>query len=154
MSYNLVDPVTGDLTQVAGNAANADLKDMNVYSTEEKIVGTWIDGKPIYRKVLTAEVLASNNVPNARLTINFSIGTANLSQIVNLKGSIRVKGTDIYAECGGSYYVDDELQLSTNLSSNSTEALCVLKNGTSGLSWLINKDLELTTIIEYTKTTD
>ena len=49
MSYNLVDPTTGDLTRVAGNAANADLKDLNVYSTEEKIVGTWIDGKPIYK---------------------------------------------------------------------------------------------------------
>ena len=52
MSYNLVDPTTGELTQVAGNAANADLKDMNVYSTEEKIVGTWIDGKPIYRTTI------------------------------------------------------------------------------------------------------
>ena len=35
---------TNELVKVAGNAVNADLKDMNVYSTEEKIVGTWIDG--------------------------------------------------------------------------------------------------------------
>lgn len=125
------------------------------YSTEETKTGMyWIDGKPIYRKVLSAEVLASDNVPNVRLTINFNIGTTDIYQIVNLKGSIRVKGTNIYVECGGSYYVGDSPQLSTNLSSNNAEALCVLKNGTEGLAWMINKDLELTTIVEYTKTTD
>lgn len=53
MPAYVFDKKTNELVKVAGNAANADLKDMNVYSTEEKIVGTWIDGKPIYRKVVT-----------------------------------------------------------------------------------------------------
>lgn len=48
MPAYVFDKETNELVKVAGNAANADLKDMNVYSTEEKIVGTWIDGKPIY----------------------------------------------------------------------------------------------------------
>ena len=30
------------------------------YSTTEKIIGTWIDGKPIYRKVLNSVGLAGN----------------------------------------------------------------------------------------------
>ena len=43
MPAYVYDKKTNELVKVAGNAANADLKDMNVYSTEEKIVGTWID---------------------------------------------------------------------------------------------------------------
>ena len=57
MPAYVFDKETNELVKVAGNAANADLKDMNVYSTEEKIVGTWIDGKPIYRKVLVTSFL-------------------------------------------------------------------------------------------------
>ena len=30
------------------------------YSTEEQVIGTWIDGKPIYRKVVSVGVLPSN----------------------------------------------------------------------------------------------
>lgn len=33
----------------------------NVYSTEEKVIGTWIDGKPIYRKVFYSENSAFTN---------------------------------------------------------------------------------------------
>ena len=47
MSYNLVDPTTGDLTRVAGGTLYAET---NSYSEEEvKTGGTWIDGKPIYK---------------------------------------------------------------------------------------------------------
>ena len=60
MPAYVFDKKTNKLVKVAGNAANADLKDMNVYSTEEKIVGTWIDGKPIYRKVI--EAATSTNI--------------------------------------------------------------------------------------------
>lgn len=29
-----------------------ELKESNIYSTEEKVIGKWIDGKPIYKKVI------------------------------------------------------------------------------------------------------
>ena len=32
---------------------DSEIKEDNVYSTEETIVGKWIDGKPIYRKVVS-----------------------------------------------------------------------------------------------------
>ena len=31
---------------------NGSFKENNTYSTEEQVIGTWIDGKPIYRKVI------------------------------------------------------------------------------------------------------
>lgn len=55
MPAYVFDKKTNELVKVAGNAANADLKDLNIYSTEERIVGTWIDGKPIYRKVVLVD---------------------------------------------------------------------------------------------------
>lgn len=37
----------------------------NVYSTEEKVVGEWIDGKPLYRKVYVGMTASSGGVTNA-----------------------------------------------------------------------------------------
>ena len=49
------------------------------YSTEEKIVGTWIDGKPLYQKTWTNITLASGDV-NV-----ISLGN-NISQILSAQG--------------------------------------------------------------------
>ena len=84
MPAYVFDKKTNELVKVAGNAANADLKDMNVYSTEEKIVGTWIDGKPIYRKVisstlsdpLTGLVEIAHNIQNIETPIRIVFGKA------------------------------------------------------------------------------
>lgn len=69
MPAYVYDKKTNELVKIAGNAANADLKDMNVYSTEEKIVGTWIDGKPIYRRVLTS--VDSVSLPEVDTIVQF-----------------------------------------------------------------------------------
>ena len=87
MPAYVYDKKTNELVKVAGNAANADLKDMNVYSTEEKIVGTWIDGKPIYRKVisstlsdpLTGLVIVEHNIQNIDLPIRIVFGKATVA---------------------------------------------------------------------------
>lgn len=36
---------------------------INEYSTKEKIVGKWIDGKPIYRKTIFVSSLPNNADP-------------------------------------------------------------------------------------------
>lgn len=50
-----------------------------VYSTVEKIVGKWIDGKPIYRKVLEF-----NNVPTGVTQKNH--GISNFDKLINYSG--------------------------------------------------------------------
>ena len=46
----------------------------NVYSTEETVIGTWIDGKPLYRKVVIIE-----NIGNAgNLEIPYNIPDSEL----------------------------------------------------------------------------
>ena len=38
------------------------LNNRDIYSTDEQIVGTWVDGKPIYRKVIDTTTPSSTNV--------------------------------------------------------------------------------------------
>ena len=52
------------------------------YSTTEKVVGTWIDNKPIYRKVINFGAL-----PNAT-TKSVNHGIANLGVVINIGGFI------------------------------------------------------------------
>lgn len=48
------------------------------YSTEEQQVGTWIDGKPIYRKVIVASITSSG--------ANFITAPSNIDTIIGLRG--------------------------------------------------------------------
>ena len=49
--YHNGQKVLNNITSVNEEAMKEIAKE--VYSTDEKVVGTWIDGKPIYRKVIT-----------------------------------------------------------------------------------------------------
>ena len=41
-----------------------------VYSTDETVIGTWIDGKPIYRKVIDFGALPNANTKSVAHNIN------------------------------------------------------------------------------------
>ena len=60
-----------------------------IYSTEETRIGTWIDGKPLYRKVSpTADVVDGVNVliPTSELP-NIDIVTLSFATLVNINGA-------------------------------------------------------------------
>ena len=57
--------------------ANASPEGLKVYSTDEMVVGTWIDGRPIYRKVFSGTTLTNN----ARLTTE-----GNISRLISFGG--------------------------------------------------------------------
>lgn len=50
------------------------------YSTEEQVVGTWIDGKPIYQKTINCGTLPNNNV----ISINHNI--SNFQHLIHVWG--------------------------------------------------------------------
>lgn len=52
-----------NLNQLQDNVEEA-IQKCNIYSTEEQVIGTWIDGKPIYRKIFTG---TSNTQTNATI---------------------------------------------------------------------------------------
>ena len=62
------------------------IQEFNLYSTEETLTGeTWIDGKPIYRKVI------NTNSPSQTLTQQI-VGTlgSGLNELISLKGMIDI----------------------------------------------------------------
>lgn len=112
-----------------------DLNNPNYSITEQKTGGTWIDGKPIYRKVVDCGALPNNTLKTVAHNI------ANIGFVINLYG-IASDGSE-WLPLPASYYSNSAIGLSvdgTNIS------LRPYTNRTTYTSTYV--------IIEYTKTTD
>ena len=59
------------INEVATNIEQlkTDVENKHTYSTEEQVVGTWIDGKPLYRKVISSNFASTVNSQKAIGTI-------------------------------------------------------------------------------------
>lgn len=117
------------------------IKPITTYSETEQVVGTWIDGKPIYRKVVQKNTTI--NAGNNRVTH----GISNLETLVNVYGTI--------------YFTNSSEQ--TPLTSSSPNAMnwsCAVSGvsstefNISAGSSLSNAGATVTITLEYTKTTD
>ena len=81
---NGIDENVGDLTQL--NTANKSsmvnsINEVNNkfdYSTEEQVIGKWIDGKPLYRKIVSGAVPQSDYYPTV------ATGITNLDKVVSI----------------------------------------------------------------------
>lgn len=112
--------------------------DYNVYSTDEKQIGTWIDGKPVYRKVYQLTTPSTENSWQAMGTTGVNIDT-----IVDFRGTVLETGQKKYNSINfgeGSYYVHTAIYAGNNRDIN------MIQKGWSSLPCVIT--------IEYTKTTD
>lgn len=67
------------INELKGNIDTLD--ERGVYSTTEKVVGEWIDGKPLYRKVLTTTFTSSS-------AIEIPLNITNLKRICNISGIV------------------------------------------------------------------
>lgn len=108
------------------------------YSEEEKVIGTWIDGKPIYRKVVNL-----NGLPNATTkTVNHNI--SNIDTLVKIGGfATTTDKTTItlpYVNSANHIY-------QVGLIANSISITIQAGDNKSGYSTAY-------AILEYTKTTD
>ena len=103
----------------------------NDYSTTETRIGTWIDGKPLYRKVVTGIY---------ETQVLFEI--LNVLKMVNMYGTIK---TDTVVHQLGAYYSSDYysgLQFNPSINTMKLFAADIYRNN------------EYTICLEYTKTTD
>ena len=112
--------------------------DQGRYSTNEIVVGMWIDGKPIYRKVIEK---------SSNFTSDTSVGSIpNISTIIDIYGSVeRTNGRVIPVINANSS--DIEFQTSIYVTDKTTGSVNFVYG--TGVS---PSKLEL--ILEYTKTTD
>ena len=89
-SAGVVATVVDGLTSTsATNALSANqgriLNDKFNYSTEEKVVGTWIDGKPIYRRIYYGTRNESDGVH-----FHFPVGFDTWKDVIKLNGSVNL----------------------------------------------------------------
>ena len=114
-----------------------------VYSTTEQVVGTWIDGKPLYRKVVDCGTLpnaANKNIPH---------GITNLKSIIDMRG---------IAHCDGA--LPQNLPLPFPYSGAESNASTVPiymweENGNVVIKALSDRNSYIAyVILTYTKTTD
>lgn len=116
-----------------------EMNDRTIYSTDEKVIGTWIDGKPLYRKVFTTTMPSTNNS-----WVNV-VNLLQVDMITKLNGIlVGADGRKIYIP----NYESTEYHYSLSYQP-STNAIQVYGNGSISFG-----GRPLYVIIEYTKTTD
>lgn len=137
-SYKVKDDNYIDSNSIVHNKTK--LKDILTYSTQETKIGTWIDGKTLYRKVLVFTELASS----------YSIGSS-ITEIVSIKGIIQRKDvSNVYMQVGGRLNEPSWLSSFGTIQTLGTQKL----NMYYGSSWTSTTFDKLIIILEYTKTTD
>ena len=103
----------------------------NTYSTNEMVIGKWVDGKPIYRKVITTN------------STQMDISSFNIENVSDVRYFVKTTGNYIFP---GAY----------GYASNNMIALYFV-NGYSQIQMAFarpDRFVSVTIILEYTKTTD
>lgn len=108
---------------------------LETYSTSETRIGTWIDGRPIYRKVIT------DTTSRTAGNYNIAHGISNLSDVIHIETLCWQNSTTMFNATSTSPLSGSERATSYLNGSNIT-----IRN-----AW---ECIKIVIIIEYTKTTD
>lgn len=120
----------------ATNSRKGDVDNFSRYSYDEVVVGEWVDGKPIYRKVIETTSPTKNIIASV-----YDCTELNIEEVISLGGTIAVGGTS-YALTNTYMNADQNMYLMYSKYSKS------LKQKVSH-EQLQNKPEKI--IIEYTK---
>lgn len=127
-------------TDVAGSGIwTTDGTPTHHYSTSEKVIGTWIDGKPIYEIVLQADTKT-----NAYANIDVSSLNIDIPLNADVFGRCTLNGTDFSL---GSYFQDNNDGINCYLQSNKNTLVVRSKNS-------YPRGENMYVVLRYTKTTD
>lgn len=121
------------------NTTNQNIEDLTTYSTTEQVIGRWIGGEPVYRKIYVLTI----NGTSATAPLNIS----NLSQIVMVYGGI-VSGNDGFFPLPNFRISDSNKILDTEFYISQNTIFANIRSSTHRDGQKIN------VIVEYTKTTD
>lgn len=127
---------------VAGSVSSAS----NNYSEEEQVIGTWIDGKPIYRQVITG-VIPLVGMESVIKTINLAKQMILIDGYIvknDARGALRYSISMAISSYGMKVYVDEQ--------SGNNPAISIVVGSTTYTDSFVGDPITL--IVEYTKTTD
>lgn len=117
----------------------------SIYSTEEKVVGTWIDGKPIYRKI----VKFADDTVGTESKVQ-EIDFPNVEKLVSLKGNLCWYNKNQQYPIPFVVLLSQENWINVDLYLSDTNKLRLRYHRSIGSSPM----LDVYAIVEYTKTTD
>ena len=112
--------------------------DGHIYSTDETVVGKWIDGKPLYEKVIN-ETFPVITIDEKVTSKNVDVSALNIDKVISI-GGVGTTGFSLnrcWGE-GGKYY--------NMVGYTGSDLLLQANRQSDGLSAII--------ILQYTKTTD
>lgn len=161
---SVTDDSTNGVTEVEGKGLNQDslddiagaqtlvpaviIGDTNNYSTTEKVVGKWIDGKPLYQRTFTLLNYEDNDLTRHHITIA-DLSSLNINDVVDICGFLRCQTMNLpISACVNMteamyYYVQV-----------SNTELLVLTCQKCWWSKSIDSPVNVYATIRYTKTTD
>lgn len=127
---------------IAMSLASSREASQDIYSTEEQVIGKWIDGKPLYRKVFVA---TSPSKTNSGVVIG---DNQDFDNVTNIYGILIAKDGSRNAI---NMYYDSTASICTYVSSNYVGNKVVVKVTHPGDNYLSRP---VYVVVEYTKTTD
>lgn len=141
-------PINADNLNIMQNNIKNAIEDVKInYSTDEKIVGTWINGKPIYQKTFTF-------TPEGGNSYNYTHGISNIDQVIDSEVMFQRQNGQfmplslIYPV--GTY----ETSVSWSSGYQVTKTQIVLWLGSSAYAQMDTSKYGVAATIRYTKTTD
>ena len=137
-----------------GNIKGKDGENFSIYSTNEQVVGKWINGKPIYRKCFKNVAFSNLKVESGRCTMSTKIDIDNIDKIISIHGETHTAiGTDynltsIFPSVNIAY--DRSIQFCSYVIIVNSNYMIYI----AGNNGFIQGNCYIDYIVEYTKTTD
>lgn len=143
-TYKNVTNITTDSIAILDLDYTKDLEELTEYSTEERVIGRWIDGKPLYSKVGSIKftsVYDSSGLHTRGSLIDSDIDYGTVSKVLN-KNLLSSSLFNTYGTSTSNVYVE-------NRQGNSNKGYIL---GFTDRTDLLNTTIYV--VVEYTKTTD
>lgn len=138
--------INGEAVEIGGEQAQ------DVYSTEEKRIGTWVDGKPLYRKVYIGGITITTT---DKLDVQLESDSSFIDTFLGAFGSYSIYATDTNEWYGYTIPYQEVGFPSPNISKIKFAMVC----NTLGSLWFTgsfwySSDMKYQIVAYYTKTTD
>lgn len=117
----------------------------------EEIIGTWKDGKPIYKQTFSTKLVgATSNDSSSYVNTDINLSSLNLKKVIKLETRVQGKNDNNYCPSGNSYTKSINTCLITHIQNNTNNQPVIRcrnnQKWLNGYSWYAT--------LYYTKTTD
>lgn len=127
------------------------------YSLSERLVGTWIDGKPLYERTYTVNMpnMTDYAVSGSQITGKIYLDNISYGRVFMTTGFVHTKVRERFIQCGPLNYPQGSNRTSANIQYNSNNQRFFLDFFDNYSQWsTYASDLWITFTVRYTKTTD